>query len=162
MGALACALGPDGMDIVIEMATGDGLSDLVGGLVRAFAETGAAIADKQDVFDFGQVFYCHMMLLPAWQCRKLRRNANAGHAKDEQRNTTDAFIPKANRVLQKEMFKTGLLACLATGAFPSPRTVACRPIVCEETYSSGYYSGIIPGSRLSSRRSQRRQQRQRR
>jgi hypothetical protein len=119
MDTLAGALGPDRMDIVIEMTIGDRLADLVGGLVRALAQTGAAIADKQDLFDVGQVFYCHVCDVDGRLCRKLRRNANAAHAKDEQRNTTDAFIPKANRVLQNEMFKAGLLACLATGAFPS-------------------------------------------
>lgn len=81
MDALAGTFGPDRMDIVIEPAIGDGFTDLVGGLVRAFAETGAAIADKQDVFDVGQVFYCHM-------------DVNAGLAMQEN-NPHSCFYPES-------------------------------------------------------------------
>ena len=50
------------MGIVIEMAIGDRLADLKGGVVRAFAQAGAAVADKKNVFDFRQVFDCHVII----------------------------------------------------------------------------------------------------
>jgi hypothetical protein len=59
MDTLAGALGPDSMDIVIHIPIGDRLANLIGGLVRSFAKTGAAIADKQYVFDVAEVFDCH-------------------------------------------------------------------------------------------------------
>ena len=64
---------------------------------------------------------------------------------------------KQTEYYKKEVFKAGLLTCLAIGVFPSLRTVTCRPIAFEETYSSGYCSGFTPDSQLSSRQSRLRQ-----
>jgi hypothetical protein len=60
MDTLAGTLGPDSMDSIIHIPIGNRFANLIGGLVGSFAQAGAAIADKQYVFDVAEVFDCHV------------------------------------------------------------------------------------------------------
>jgi len=91
--------------------------------------------------------------------RKRERDANAVKRQKRASSETPPMLLSRKQTVyyKKEVFKAGLLACLAIGAFPSYKTVACRPIVEKETYSSGYCSGFTPDSLLSSRQGRLRQ-----
>jgi len=60
MNALPGTLGPDSVDVVVDIPVGNSFAYLIGGLVRSLTQTGAAIADEQDMLDFGEVFNCHV------------------------------------------------------------------------------------------------------